>query len=140
MRLCKRVLGGCHNCRTGPLQMTSFTKSYFTRGYKGHTTFRALHPLQGTTAALRVLILLLTEKWPLANRVSTFGVCNERHCQATTTFACGRCRHFKRKCICMYIKRFKVRAVRVMHTVGTNPLELKVLHTFPLAGSQCAAA
>ncbi len=47
VRLCKRVLGGCHNCRTGPLQMTSFTKSYFTRGYKGHTTFRALHPLQG---------------------------------------------------------------------------------------------
>lgn len=30
-----------------PLQMTSFTKSYFTRGYKGHTAFRALHRLQG---------------------------------------------------------------------------------------------
>lgn len=52
------VLGGCHNCKTGTLQMTSFTKSYFTRGYKGHITFRTLHPPAGTAAALWALILL----------------------------------------------------------------------------------
>lgn len=34
--------GAVITAEPGPLQMTSFTKSYFTRSYKGHTPFRAL--------------------------------------------------------------------------------------------------
>lgn len=111
----ERMLEGCHNCRTpAPLQMTSFTKSYFTRGYKGHTAFRAPHRLQGMATALWVLILLLTEKWPLANRGSPFfTVCNKRHCQATTTFACERCCYFQKElyiCMCQKGDRRGVKA------------------------------
>lgn len=100
----ERMLEGCHNCRTpAPLQMTSFTKSYFTRGYKGHTAFRTSHRLQGMATALWVLILLLTEKWPLANRGSPFlTVCNNKDfVRLQLLLRVGAVAIFKRNYICM---------------------------------------
>lgn len=109
-----------------PFETTPFAKSYFTRGYKGHAAFRARVsaatpdfrfsiPPEKSARSLALLHLQRVVKDIVKRQVLLHGgaVTNSKG----SAFAC------------ILKGDRKVRTVRVIHTVGINPLELKVLPT-----------